>query len=124
MSDDAGGGAMNYVRAGRWSQCTHCGGIYDGAHYCGAPWQTPSLGYVVGEGIDEIPPSWVPVAPPAPTGLTPEQRAACGRLAEEIAQAAKTSPVVAKLFQEGFPLRAGEYDLILAALREAAARED
>lgn len=52
----------HYLRVGRWSRCYHCGCVFAYSiygHYCGAPWQTPELGFVVGEGLDEIPPEWV-----------------------------------------------------------------
>ena len=43
------------LQVGRWIKCTHCGGIYAGEHYCGAPWQTATIG----DGLDDISPSWI-----------------------------------------------------------------
>lgn len=58
--------ATGWVRVGRWSKCSNCGGIYAGhalEHYCGAPWQNAK----VGDGIDEIPPAWVRAPQRAPS---------------------------------------------------------
>ena len=64
MPDPVRALAANYLRVGKWSQCAHCHIVHSGPwdHYCGAEWQTPEMGFVVGEGIDEIRPEWAAAA--------------------------------------------------------------
>jgi len=65
MPDPVRALAANYLRVGKWSQCAHCHIVHSGpwdSHYCGAEWQTPEMGFVVGEGIDEIRPEWAAAA--------------------------------------------------------------
>ena len=38
-------------------ECTHCGTMYDGAHYCGAPWQSVAPNHLPPQGFG---PTWAP----------------------------------------------------------------